>query len=671
MAYFPDIKFGTFAQYFSILEKIRDTLPVEDSELNFIFTGCYTSQSRIKMSNRISEAKLNEAEALSAISLVFADGKYCSKTFEKAWRKVLFNHFHDILPGSCVIDTREYAMGQFQQVLATANTETSKAFRDITSKVDTSGLFVIEEDTRETVSEGAGVGFAIKDFGVPQTERGKGKGRILHFFNPSGVERTGLVEVIIWDWPGDKDRMMIRDSFGNSVRYQIIKNERHHFFNESYWGHKYMRILVDAKVPAYGYTTYTLIEKEECTINALPSRDPWIEGEHPYILENDYIKVSFDTNNASIISMVDKRSGKEIVPSNRSAGVFRLVEEDTSRGMTSWIVGRYMQVTNLNESKSVKITDSCIDISALRQWISYNIEFGESKLNVTVSLDYNSARLNYTIECDWQEGGKRGKYVPQLNFYMPLDYKCKSYKYDIPFGIIERDEKNMDVPGNSWMAGVPEEGNKTVMLVTDTKYGFRGYSDSLAVTLIRSSYDPDPYPEFGMHKFSFALDIVDNATNGELIKRAFEYNHPIRYISGTVHEGTLPLEKCFISLESDSVAISAVKVPEDDVLMPEEEYDNKLVCDCCSTYECKDQGKQIIIRVYETEGIKTRAVVKFAEKISKAWFVDINEKPLNCNIDNCNIDKCNDDNCNFIEIEGDTLAFDINAYSIANICVQF
>ncbi|NSW90872.1 MAG: alpha-mannosidase [Firmicutes bacterium] len=685
---FPDIKFGTFAQYFGILEKISDKLPIETNELNFIFTGCYTSQSRIKMSNRISEAKLNEAETFSTMSAVFADGKYRGETFEKAWEKVLFNHFHDILPGSGVIDTREYAMGQFQQVLAIANTETSIAFRNIATKTDTSGLFAIEENVRETVSEGAGVGFGIKDFGVPQTERGKGKGRIFHFFNTSSSERRGPVEIVVWDWPGDKNRMVIKDAAGNPVRHQLLRNEKHQYFGESYWGHTYMRILVDVKVPAYGYTTYTLSEKEMDELPVLLSRDPRVEREDIFILENDYVKVCFDVNGASIVSMVDKKSGDEMVPCDKPAGIFRLIEEDDSRGMTSWIVGRHMQVFNLNKSYNVKITGSCIDSSALRQWISYSIEFGESKLNVTVYLDYNSARLNYAVECDWQEKPRKGKYVPQLNFYMPLNYKCRAYKYDIPFGTIERAAINMDVPANSWMAGIPEEGDKIVMLVTDTKYGFRGYDNSLAVTLIRSSYEPDPYPELGIHKFNFAVDIVDNVAgcnpehnsaegysgsgiNGELIKRAYDYNHPVRFISGTVHGGTLPLEKSFISLESGSVAISAVKVPEADLLKPEERYDNKSMCGCCSVPGCTAPDKKIVIRVYETEGAKTRAVIKFAEKISKAWFVDINEKPLEDKNMSTEYGAYNADNCSCIEIEGDTLTFDVDAYSIANVCIEF
>ena len=52
-----------------------------------------------------------------------------------------------------------------------------------------------------------------------------------------------------------------------------------------------------------------------------------------------------------------------------------------------------------------------------------------------------------------------------------------------------------------------------MMLITDAKYGFRCVDNSMSVTLIRSSYDPDPYPEFGIHKFNFALCLVDDTSN--------------------------------------------------------------------------------------------------------------------------------------------------------------
>ncbi|NLC68722.1 MAG: alpha-mannosidase [Clostridiaceae bacterium] len=697
---FPGIKFGTFAEYFGILEKISGSLPVVTDELNYIFTGCYTSQSRIKMANRVGEAKLNEAEAFSAISTTFAGGRYRGGVLASAWEKVLFNHFHDILPGSGVIDTREYAMGQFQQVLAATNTEISAAFRNIASQVDTSGLLVVEDDTdeiNETTSEGAGVGFGIKDFGVPQAERGKGKRRIFHFFNPSAGKRKEPVEIIVWDWPGDIRRIVIKDKSGVPVRYQILKKGNYQKPGESYWGHTYIRILVDAEVPAYGYTTYILSEGELYDLPVKLERSPRVDEEDVFVLENDHIKVCFDTSNASIISLKDKKCGKEMVPPGKPAGIFRLVEEDDVRGMTSWRVGRYMNVYNLNELHNVKVNGSYIDKSALRQWISYSIEFGDSKLNVTVHLDYNSPRLNYTVECDWQERPVRGKFVPQLNFYVPLNYKCRAYRYDVPFGTIDRPAMDMDVPANSWMAGIPEDGDAAVMLVTSTKYGFRGYNNSMAVSLIRSSYDPDPYPELGIHKFSFALDVAakdscgstvqylvedsQNTNQGDLancklIRRAFEYNHPVHFISGRAHKGILPLEGSFISLESGTVTISAIKVPEAGDCGKQERnnrYESAHTGGYCLVTDKASHEKRLIIRVYETDGEKTRAVVKFAGKVSRAWFTDINEKPLKDADTNTVSKEAGKDEYDgaCVEIDNDRVIFDVDAYSIATICVEF
>lgn len=61
----PDISFGTFRRFFDIAAK-NNVFPETKHELNCLFTGCYTTQSRIKMANRISEARINEAEELSA-----------------------------------------------------------------------------------------------------------------------------------------------------------------------------------------------------------------------------------------------------------------------------------------------------------------------------------------------------------------------------------------------------------------------------------------------------------------------------------------------------------------------------------------------------------------------------------------------------------------------------
>jgi len=632
---FPEIRFGTFGEYFSILEKIADNLPVVEEELNFVFTGCYTTQTRIKLANRISEAKLYEAESLSSLSNLFAEGAYKGEVFEKAWQNVLFNHFHDIIPGSGVIDTREYAMGLFQKTVAAANTEASAAMRNIASRIDTSGLFTEKEDISNTMSEGGGVGYGIMDFDFPQAERGRGKNRIFHFFNTSAYDRNEVAEIAVWDWDGDEKRIVFKDCDGNVVPHQIIENKKVHFYDSRYWGHKCTRVLLDVSVPAYGYSTYTMSEKDPDDVEIEPFLAPRTEPIDEYILENSFIKAVFDPRNAALISLVDKKTGREMLNSKEPAGVFRLIEEDDSKGMTAWVVGRYMRIFNINSAENVKILKSNTNSDSLRQWIEYEITFRNSKITVKVSLDKNSSRLDYEVECDWQERAVIGKFIPQLNFFMPLGYECEKYRYDIPFGTIERKDMDRDVPANSWILAVPkEEGNRGVMLITQSKYGFRGTGNTAAITLIRSSYDPDPYPENGIHNIKFAVNIVDCDSNDKLVKQAFDYNHPIRFISGTVHEGSLPLKKGFICMESESVFVSAVKKPEHGA----------------------DEDR-LIVRFYETEGNKAKATLKFARKVKKAFYVDINEKAVDSELN--------------ISAEGDKVEIEIGAFSVASICVEF
>ncbi len=122
---FPRIRFATFREFFQLVEKAADKLPVVNRELNPVFTGCYTTQARIKAANRMAENRLVEAETFSSIASVVTSSPYRTAHFARAWEAALFNHFHDIIPGSGTVDTREYALGQFQKIMAAASTEES------------------------------------------------------------------------------------------------------------------------------------------------------------------------------------------------------------------------------------------------------------------------------------------------------------------------------------------------------------------------------------------------------------------------------------------------------------------------------------------------------------------------------------------------------------------
>ncbi|MCL2099999.1 MAG: glycosyl hydrolase-related protein [Oscillospiraceae bacterium] len=622
----PVIKFGTYHEFFKKLETHSANFPTVNKELNFVFTGCYTSQSRIKMSNRISEDRLYESEALSAAAAAVAGGKPQTKSFSQAWEKVLFNHFHDIITGSGVIDTREYAMGEFQKVLAAANTNATLAMRTLSAKIDTSGIPV--EIDRRAVAEGAGVGFATEQgsgYKFPQTERGNGKVRIFHLFNTTEFEREAPAEITVWDWHYDIGQLSIKDSAGTAAEWKLTQGQ------SGYWGHNFFKIVFMAKIPALGYATYVLTEEPRAALSLDTRRGDRCDyfSDDDIVLENDKIKATFG-HTMMLQAITDKRNGKTV--SFISAGL-SYVQEDDVNGMTSWRVGPRMHMEYLNHKYEVRVYDQ--NLSGIRKWVQYEIKFRNSKVNVRVSLDNNSETLKFDITADWHEVGRRPEGIPQLNFglYMLSEHKIKKYRYDIPFAAIDRDEKNIDMPGNSYAVTLPETNSDDefpIMLVTGTKYGFRTIDNSIAVNLIRSSYDPDPYPEYGIHNISLGVAVPEDLNNKTLAKIRGEFIHPAVFVSGTKHSGSLPLDSSMFKLSGD-VILSAVKTAEDS----------------------KD-GKTVIIRLYDANGNGASAALDFTSEISGANVVDLNENPVKP-----------------LTIKGRTVSVNVPAYEVITLAVEY
>lgn len=626
---FPEITFGTFGEYFRLAENIREILPVVRGEQNFLCDGCYTTQTKIKEGNRLSESLLNEAELFSSFASVSTGSHYPNENFEEAWRNVLFNQFHDILPGSGVPETREYAVGLYQKVKAIAISKRKIALRKLADKIDTSSIVTKDENIKSSTSEGSGAGFG-------QCERGTGRTRIFHIFNPSMTERKEITNIIVWDWDGDIDRILFKNEKGKEVLSQVEENG----FND-YWGHKYLKIMVATQVPPCGYSTYTLTEDSIKAIKIPYYIEMRRQRADEFVLENSLIKVVFSPLDASIISIIDKETNKELIDKKRASGIFRIIDEADNKGVTNfnagmsaWFTGRYKNIESANTNVEMKIIKGI-----LKNTVIYETKFRNSKLNVIISLDEGKSLINYEVRCDWREIGIKGKSIPQLQFYMPLDYECDNYKYDIPLGVINRDSMDMDLPGNSFVVAkgtnAEIETEKELMLITGSKYGFRCNDDAMIITLIRSSYEPDPYPEFGIHNFNFSMSIIEaSKSNSALINYAYDYNHPLNVLSGTRHEGEFPLHKEFMSMEKSSAIVSVIKMTEG------------------------DKTNSLLVRVYETEGIKIKNVLNFFKTPKTAYLVDINENKIAKSESK-------------IIIEENKVSFDILPYKLLSIVVKF
>lgn len=596
----PTIEFGRYDTFFRELEKSRNNYPTISGELNFVFTGCYSSQSRIKRANKFSETNLFISEATKAFSVNFADGVDYSHNYNKAWEKTLFNQFHDILPGSCVRDTREYALGYFQDILGYTYAGKVKALTEIADKIDTSSIITVQNGNSTSV--GSGVGFSgIADANSSHygnadmlfPERGSGKTRIIHVFNPTQYERKETIEITVWDYSGRIEQLAINDINGNSLKHALIGDGK-------YWSHKFNKILVLVSLPSFGYTTIILNEKEITEYNIdRPLIEPRVEVYPENILENEYIKTEFDSNMV-LIKLTNKKTDK-ILLCGKSA--FFSLEEKSNKVCTvmkgnAWVEGFTTRVVNLNETWPVFIENR--STTSLQQSIKYSIPFKNSKLSVTVSLSSGTEFLNFSVQCDWHEIFSKSCGIPALKFCVPINHEVKDYLYQIPFGSIVREPKNHDVPsiGFSYAKISEKDG---VALISDSTYAYHGGDNFLSATILRATQEPDEYPEYGLHNLNLAIFPCNNDLI-ELYRISSSFLYPITYFSNSSHKGNLPLENSFLK-PFGTIAVSAIKTPED-----------------------KTSG--IIIRVYDLSQQGASAGIIFFKQVVSVIAVDILENAV-------------------------------------------
>ena len=120
----PNVETGRATEYFRKLnETIKENpyngyLPIWDGELYLEFhRGTYTSQGYNKKMNRFMEYKLREEEMLSVFAEKLFDKPYNREEFLKAWKIVLCEQFHDILPGSSIHEVYEDSNEEYERAL--------------------------------------------------------------------------------------------------------------------------------------------------------------------------------------------------------------------------------------------------------------------------------------------------------------------------------------------------------------------------------------------------------------------------------------------------------------------------------------------------------------------------------------------------------------------------
>jgi alpha-mannosidase len=144
----PRVELGRAADFFARASAEAKDLTTWVGELYFeLHRGTYTSQARTKLLNRQAEQALRAAEMWS----VATGGVYPAAELDAAWKKLLLNQFHDILPGSSIDWVYEDANRDLLAVRNVADEIAARAVAKLAGRGDRPAVFNVNSHRRREV----------------------------------------------------------------------------------------------------------------------------------------------------------------------------------------------------------------------------------------------------------------------------------------------------------------------------------------------------------------------------------------------------------------------------------------------------------------------------------------------------------------------------------------
>jgi alpha-mannosidase len=531
----PQLVLSTTEEFFDSIRKDGREYPVVQDDLQHHASGCYSVHSGIKHWNRKSENMLVTAEKFSSIAKILKQQPY-PDNFERAWKRVLFNQFHDIQAGTSLVSAYEDARNMHGEAVSIAEENLNYAVQAISWSID------IEQD--ETM-------------------------RPIVVFNPHSWAGRMVCETEVRGI--SNGRYYLTDEQGNPVPSQTIQSE-------SVTGQR--RLLFVADLPSLGYRTYKLYLNQEAAEgrnrkgfadnvqnNVLGGIQECVPERIPEnVLENGRYRLVINPDTGYIKSFYDKKQDIEIFKREGA----RLAVIDDKSDTWSHNVFKFDKEIGCMKPVYIRKVEEGPVRCGVRVRYQYNDSYVTQDFRMYNSLDHVEVKMNV----DWREP------LTMLKLKFPVSLNFCKPTYEIPYGYIEKNINGEEEPGQTWIDFSGESRDKRVMyglaIANDAKYSYAFDVDEMAVTILKNSpyahHEPaklDPEQEYvyvdqGIQSFTYAMLPHEGSwKDSSIIQTAQEINQRPVIITETYHKGNLPQIDSFISVDKKQVIISAVKEAED------------------------------------------------------------------------------------------------------------
>jgi len=434
--------------------------------------GAFTSGARNKRQWRALEHSLLVAERLAVFSaLVQRKPVYPRVDLDGAWEAVLRHQFHDDSPGT-----------SRRPVYLDNAREAAEVQREVQDLIDT----------------------AIAEVGARLDTRGDGEPLIV--FNPAPWPQSAPVKATV-RLAKKAGRVCLEDEGGDVLPAQVLSEERR---GPWYW----TQIQFTARdLPSVGYRLYRLYaDDERCPV----AGDVKVGASS---LENEYLSVKLDPESGDLVSVVDKRSGREVLagPSNS----LQLMAEDP-RYASAWVLWLTGDVEQVGPGAELGVTQRGPALAALCARNYYRSSYFEREVSLCSGLPI----VFFRLRCHWYERDTCLKASFRLALGDAADTDGVQATFDVPFGTIARPRDGQEVVAHRWADLSGPNGGAAIL--NQGIYGHDVDGNTLCLTLLRGVGDLDPTLDEGEHEIVYALYPHDGDWRAaEVVRRGLEFNLPV------------------------------------------------------------------------------------------------------------------------------------------------
>ena len=477
--------------------------------------GSLTSEAYMKYWNHENEKLAFAAEESAVAANLLGAVPYPREKLHNAWQLVLGGQFHDLLPGTALPKAFEYTWNDENIAMNT--------FANVIQ--DSVGAVAHAMDTR-------------------------GDGIPLVVYNPLSVAREDMVEAEM-NFPTSPDAVSVTDGEGKVVPSQVTGNDggKCHF-------------LFLAKAPALGYATFSVKAASGMQTSTLKVDQR--------TLENDRYRVVLD-DDGDITNIFDKSAGKELL--FKPIRLAFLTQKPDIFG--AWNMYWKDQRNPPRDRVGGPAKFTIVENGPVRVALKVDRQTEGSSFSQTVRLASGGAgdRVEIANGIDWQSK------ACSLKVEFPLTVTNNHATYNWDLGKIDRgidDARKFEVPTHQWFDLSDRSGDYGVSILTGSKYGSdMPASVVLRLTLLYSpgiSTDPQQrwqfleqrWQDWGHHDFVYGVyGHKGGWQQAGSDWQSARMDQPMMVFQTTAHEGKLGHSFSLMKLDSDQVAVRAVKMAED------------------------------------------------------------------------------------------------------------